>query len=68
MGSTLVAVDATCACVMGLEPSRAAYLRTASAFLGNLDEARIAHRGEPISRSESPFEVIDAFTSLRRAR
>jgi uncharacterized protein (DUF362 family) len=65
MGSDLVSVDATCARVMGFEPSRIDYLNTASEFLGNVAETRIDQRGEPLARYRTRFEVIEAFSGLQ---
>jgi uncharacterized protein (DUF362 family) len=65
MGGDLVAVDATCARVMGLDPAQIPYLRTAGDFLGNLDEGRIVQRGESVSRYQAQFDVIDTFKGIR---
>jgi uncharacterized protein (DUF362 family) len=65
MGSDMVAVDATCARVIGLDPSKIRYLRTAGAYLGNLDERRIDQRGEPPLRYATRFDVIDSFKKIR---
>jgi uncharacterized protein (DUF362 family) len=65
MGADLVSVDATCARVMGFEPARIDYLKTASEFLGNLVETRIEQRGEPLDRYRTRFEVIEAFSGLQ---
>ena len=65
MGRDLVAVDATCSRVMNLDPRLIPYLKEADRFLGNIDEARINHRGEPIERFATTFEVIDEFKSIR---
>jgi uncharacterized protein (DUF362 family) len=65
LGTDLPAVDATCARVIGLEPSRLAYLKAAGEFLGNIDPARIEQRGEPISRYATSFEIHDRFQSSR---
>ena len=65
MGTDLVAVDATCSRVMNLNPALIPYLKEADRFLGNIDEARINHRGDPIERFATTFEVIDAFKSIR---
>ncbi len=66
MGSDLVAVDSTCARIMGLEPRRLAYLREASEFLGNLEPARIAQRGEDPARFNTTFQVIERLRPLLR--
>jgi uncharacterized protein (DUF362 family) len=65
MGRDLVAVDATCARIMNLDPRRIPYLREADRFLGNMGEERIIHRGEPLERFATTFDVIDAFRSIR---
>lgn len=66
IGTDPVAVDATCARVMGIEPRKLPYLREAGRFLGNLEADRIAHRGEQPSRFETEFELIERFRHLRR--
>jgi uncharacterized protein (DUF362 family) len=65
MGRDPVAVDATCARTMGLDPERLAYLGMAGGVLGNLDERRIRQRGEPIERVRQAFDVVDALRGLR---
>jgi len=65
MGSDLVAVDATCARIIGFEPSKISYLSQASAFLGHIDEASIDQRGENPARYRTRFEVLEQFTSLQ---
>ncbi len=65
MGSDLVAVDATCARIMGLDPAKISYLAQASAFLGHIDEARIEQRGENPARYRTRFDVLDQFANLR---
>jgi uncharacterized protein (DUF362 family) len=64
MGPDPVAVDATCARVIGLSPERLPYLETAGQFLGVLDAARIEQRGERISRYATRFEVVGRLQSL----
>jgi uncharacterized protein (DUF362 family) len=65
MGSDLTAVDATCARIIGLNPRRMPYLAEASKFLGNIEEARLEHRGEPPDRFATSFDVVDSFKSIR---
>lgn len=67
MGTDLVAVDATCARVIGLDPWKIPYLRKASAFLGNIDSGRIVPVGEPLSRYATQFDVVEQFRSIRLA-
>jgi uncharacterized protein (DUF362 family) len=66
MGADSVAVDATCAHIMGLEPMKIRYLRDASRYLGNAAPSRIAQRGENPARFEGRFDIVDHLKSLRR--
>jgi uncharacterized protein (DUF362 family) len=59
MGTDPVAVDATCARIMGLEPRRIPYLRDASRYLGNAAVGRINQRGDPPARFASRFEIVN---------
>jgi uncharacterized protein (DUF362 family) len=65
MGADLVAVDATCARIIGLNPEKLSYLEPASRFLGVLDDTRIEHRGESVSRYATRFELLPALEHLR---
>jgi uncharacterized protein (DUF362 family) len=65
MGRDPVAVDATCARAIGIDPAKLAYLDEASRFLGNSAEARIRHRGEPAERFRFKFQLIDPMKGLR---
>jgi uncharacterized protein (DUF362 family) len=65
MGSDTVAVDATCARIMGLDPDKILYLRVASRFLGNLGLERIEQRAESPARYRTRFEVVDSLKYLR---
>jgi len=65
MGGDLVAVDATCARIIGFEPGRIPYLSEASAFLGNLSAGAIDQRGEPLRRYATRFEVIESMKGLQ---
>jgi uncharacterized protein (DUF362 family) len=65
MGPDLVAVDATCARVMGLDPIKLGYLDSASRFLGNIREDRIDQRGERVDRYRTRFELVPALEHLR---
>ena len=64
MGHDLVAVDSTCARVIGIDPSKIAYLREGGDYLGNLRESRIVQRGEQPSRYATKFELIDQMKGL----
>lgn len=65
MGDDPVAVDATCARVMGLRPERIDYLVQAGTLLGHLKEDKIRQLGESIDAVRVPFEVLDEFRDLR---
>jgi len=65
MGTDPVAVDATCARVMGLVPERINFLKLAGEFLGNAHAAAIEQRGERLERFRSPFKVVPQFQSLQ---
>ena len=65
MGQDPVAVDASCARVMGLQPERMTFLQMAHEFLGNLDSGRIEQRGERLERFRTPFAVVSHFDSLK---
>ena len=67
MGEDVVAVDATCARVIGLDPVKVNYLRLASEYLGNIDESRIDHVGERPGRYQTRFEVLEHFRELQLA-
>ncbi len=67
LGDDPVAVDATCARIMGLEPQRIGYLRQAGLLLGNLLEANILQVGESVFRVRSPFDVLAELQGLKAA-
>ena len=68
MGSDPVAVDATCARVIGLDPDKIEYLQPAAEFLGVVDASRIEHRGESPDRYVTRFDVVPALEHLRLSR
>ena len=68
MGRDLVAVDATCARVIGLDPHQIPYISDGGRFLGNVKESRITQRGEPLGRFATTLDVVDAFKSIRLNR
>lgn len=67
MGTDLPAVDATCARIMGIDPSKVVYLEAASHFLGNIAEARIEQRGESVARYQTRFDLIESMQHIRLA-
>ena len=64
MGRDLMAVDATCCRIMGVDPEKVEYLRMAS-DLGHVKPEHIDQRGEKIASVQSDFRLIPAFASLR---
>jgi uncharacterized protein (DUF362 family) len=58
LGTNLPAVDATATRLMGLDPSRIAYLASAAGRLGPIAERHIAQRGEPIAALAQRFQTI----------
>ena len=66
MGRDLVAVDATCCRIMGIDPEKVDYLRLA-ADLGHVREGRIEQRGETVAQVRTNFALIDEYKNLRLA-
>jgi len=67
LGPDLVAVDATAARLMKIDPGRVEYLAQAGQFLGNLSEQAITQIGERIDRHQQDFRVLDSFRPLKVA-
>jgi uncharacterized protein (DUF362 family) len=65
MGTDVVAVDATCARVVGLDPDKIVYLEAAGHYLGNKDAGKIDHRGEDPKRYRTNFDLIESKKELR---
>jgi uncharacterized protein (DUF362 family) len=65
VGDDPVAVDATCARIMGLVPERIDYLVHAGLMLGHLKEDKIRQLGENIESVLTPFAVLEAFNRLK---
>jgi uncharacterized protein (DUF362 family) len=59
MGRNFPAVDATCARIMGINPSKVPYLKRASGFLGPVQEGEIEQRGETIQAVRTDFKLVD---------
>jgi uncharacterized protein (DUF362 family) len=66
MGRDLVAVDATCCRIMGINPDKVEYLKLA-ADLGHLHANRIDQRGELVNAVRTDFQLIEDFKELRLA-
>ena len=65
-GDDLVAVDATAARLMTLEPQKIDYLAAAGEFLGNLNQENIQQVGERLDKLRQDFTVIDDFQNLKK--
>ena len=65
MSQDVVAADATCCRVIGLDPQKLFYLAEAGHYLGNIDGKRIEQRGESADRFAATFDVVDEFKPLR---
>ena len=65
LGHDLVAVDATAARLMKIEPKKIEYLETAGRFLGNISHERIELVGEQLERFQQDYRVIENFQELK---
>ena len=59
-----VAADATCARLMGLDPTRITHIRIGAQFLGNASAERIDQVAEAVGPLADPFEVVPEFEHL----
>jgi uncharacterized protein (DUF362 family) len=64
-GDDLVAVDATAARLMMIEPRKVTYLAEADDFLGNLAYEKIDQVGEKVEKLQQDFRVIESFNYLK---
>jgi uncharacterized protein (DUF362 family) len=65
LGDDPVAVDATAARVMDLDPERIEYLVKAGALLGHVKTDKIRQLGESIASVRTPFAMLPAFRKLQ---
>ena len=65
VGEDLVSVDATCARIMGLDPTKIPYLSMASRFLGNIDNGKVSQHGKRLTRYQTQFELLEHLEGLR---
>lgn len=65
-GDDLVAVDATAARLMKIEPRKVKYLELADEFLGNIGYERIEQVAEKLDRFQQDFRVIENFVHLKQ--
>jgi uncharacterized protein (DUF362 family) len=64
-GDDPVAVDATAARLMRIEPRKIKYLANAGEFLGNINYDKIEQIGENLERMQRDFRVIEEFKDLK---
>jgi len=67
-GDDPVAVDATSARLMQVDPSKIAYLREAGRFLGNVAQPRILQIGEDIATNARPFALMPRHLQYRATK
>ena len=65
LGDDPVAVDSTCARVMGLLPEKIKHIAQAATLLGHIDREKILQLGESIASVRNPFSVLHQFRHLR---
>jgi uncharacterized protein (DUF362 family) len=65
VGDDPVAVDSTCARVMGLRPEKIKHIAQAGTLLGHIEPAKIQQIGESVASTRSPFSVLREFGHLR---
>lgn len=65
LGDDPIAVDATCARIMGVIPERIEHLAKAARMLGHIGEDHIQQIGESIPSVHTRFSLIDSFFHLR---
>jgi uncharacterized protein (DUF362 family) len=66
LGDDPVAVDATAARLMTIEPRKVPYLEKADLFLGNVARERIEQIGEDPEPLRQPFTLIESFQHLAK--
>jgi uncharacterized protein (DUF362 family) len=64
-GEDLVAVDATAARLMKIDPKKIKYLAEAGEFLGNVNYESIEQIGDNLERLQKNFRVIEEFQDLK---
>jgi len=66
LGDDPVAVDSTCARLMGLVPERIKHIARAATLLGHIEPQRINQLGDSIESTNTPFAVLDEFNGLKQ--
>jgi uncharacterized protein (DUF362 family) len=64
-GMDTVAVDATCARLMNIDPWKIGYLAAVDPFLGNVALEAIEQRAERLSPHRADFRVLEAFEHMK---
>jgi uncharacterized protein (DUF362 family) len=64
MSSDVVALDAACARIIGIDPAKVPYL-AAAGFMGNTRDDLIDHRAERPARYRTDFDLIETMQDLR---
>jgi uncharacterized protein (DUF362 family) len=67
LGNDPVAVDSTCARVMGLLPEKIKHIAQASTLLGHIAPEKIEQLGESIASVRTPFSVLQEFRHIRQS-
>ena len=65
VGDDPVAVDATCARVMGLLPEKINHIARAAMLLGHIQPEKIQQVGDSVESTVAPFAVLEAFRHLK---
>jgi uncharacterized protein (DUF362 family) len=68
MGRDLAAVDATAARIMGIDPLKVAYLKSANGSLGTILADNIIQRGETIAAVRTDFQLLDTIPAHQGLR
>src|SRR6201987_4179558 len=66
LGDDPVAVDSTCARIMGLLPGRIKHIARAATLLGHMEPEKITLLGESIESTRTPFAVLKQFREMRQ--
>jgi uncharacterized protein (DUF362 family) len=66
LGDDPVAVDSTCARIMGLLPERIKHIARAATLLGHIQPEKINQIGDSIESTNTPFAVLKEFNALRQ--
>jgi uncharacterized protein (DUF362 family) len=68
IGTNLTAVDSTCARIMGIDPEKIYYLKSASGKIGSIKEKNIEQRGETINSVRKNFKLLDYIPAQKGLR